>query len=145
MDPNWRHIIPPRHEKVISEGHCNEDCTRKAFPATGIAIFAVLMQTHSIGKEIRLRLVSVCLFVVVALYGTITPMNEPPFRSVKTKSSYRLPSMRPFIPATRNIDALSRPFVCCPATIWWPNASTTVRCATQSHWAASRDAARRAT
>lgn len=55
MDPNWRHIIPPGHEKVISEGHCVDDCTRKSFPPQGISIFAVIMQTHNIGKEVKLR------------------------------------------------------------------------------------------
>lgn len=55
MDPNWRHIIPPFQEKVVSEGHCIEDCTRKAFPRQGISIFAVMMRTHLIGKEIKLR------------------------------------------------------------------------------------------
>lgn len=55
MDPNWRHIIPPFQEKVVSEGHCIEDCTRKAFPRQGIAIFAVMMRTHLIGREIKLR------------------------------------------------------------------------------------------
>lgn len=55
MNPDWRHIIPPGHEHVISEGHCVDDCTRKTFPTGGISIFAVVMQTHSIGKAVRLR------------------------------------------------------------------------------------------
>lgn len=55
MDSNWRHIIPPGQEKVISEGHCIEECTRKGLPPQGISIFAVMMQTHSIGREIKLR------------------------------------------------------------------------------------------
>lgn len=55
MDPNWRHIIPPFHDRVVSEGHCVEGCTRKAFPRTGISIFAVMMRTHLIGKDIKLR------------------------------------------------------------------------------------------
>lgn len=55
MDPNWRHIIPPYQDQVVSEGHCIEDCTRKAFPRQGISIFAVMMRTHMIGKEIKLR------------------------------------------------------------------------------------------
>lgn len=55
MDPNWRHIIPPYQNRVVSEGHCIEDCTRKAFPRQGISIFAVMMRTHMIGKEIKLR------------------------------------------------------------------------------------------
>uniref|UniRef100_A0A1A9ZTT9 DOMON domain-containing protein n=3 Tax=Glossina TaxID=44049 RepID=A0A1A9ZTT9_GLOPL len=55
MDPNWRHIIPPGQSQVISEGHCIEDCTAYAFPMDGIHIFAVMMRTHLIGKEIKLR------------------------------------------------------------------------------------------
>lgn len=55
MDPNWRHIIPPNQNRVISEGHCIEDCTRRAFPRQGINVFATMMRTHQIGKEVRLR------------------------------------------------------------------------------------------
>lgn len=55
MNPDWRHIIPPGHQHVISEGHCVDACTRRTFPATGISVFAVIMQTHSIGKAVRLR------------------------------------------------------------------------------------------
>lgn len=58
MDPNWRLIIPPGHEQVISEGHCIDECTQRALPAAGISIFAVLMQTYNIGSAIRLRQVS---------------------------------------------------------------------------------------
>lgn len=63
MDPSWRHIIPPLQQKVISEGHCTDDCTKKSFPPQGISIFAVIMQTHNIGKEVKLRQVCVCLSV----------------------------------------------------------------------------------
>lgn len=55
MEPNWRHIIPPNQKRVISEGHCIEDCTRRAFPRQGINVFATMMRTHQIGKEVRLR------------------------------------------------------------------------------------------
>jgi hypothetical protein len=55
LDPNWRHIIPPEQKSVISEGHCVEECTEKAFPKAGINIFAVTMRTHEIGKKVRLR------------------------------------------------------------------------------------------
>ncbi|CAD7003231.1 unnamed protein product [Ceratitis capitata] len=55
MDPNWRHIIPPGQKEVISEGQCIEDCTAYAFPSQGINIFAVMMRTHQIGKEVKLR------------------------------------------------------------------------------------------
>jgi hypothetical protein len=55
MDQNWRHIIPPQQERVVSEGHCVEECTQRAFPRQGINIFAVMMQTHEIGRSIKLR------------------------------------------------------------------------------------------
>lgn len=72
MDPNWRHIIPPGHEKVISEGHCVDDCTRKSFPPQGLSIFAVIMQTHnSIGKEVKLRQVwKTCQYLPVLKAST---------------------------------------------------------------------------
>lgn len=55
MDPNWRHIIPPGQQKVISSGHCVADCTRQAFPSHGINMFAVVMKTHKIGKSVSLK------------------------------------------------------------------------------------------
>lgn len=55
MDPNWRHIIPPGQQKVISSGHCVADCTRQAFPPHGINMFAVVMKTHKIGKSVSLK------------------------------------------------------------------------------------------
>jgi Copper type II ascorbate-dependent monooxygenase, C-terminal domain len=55
VDPNWRHLIPPGQEKVVSEGHCVEDCTRRAFPPQGINIFAVMMRVHEIGRKVKLR------------------------------------------------------------------------------------------
>uniref|UniRef100_A0A182MXM8 DOMON domain-containing protein n=1 Tax=Anopheles dirus TaxID=7168 RepID=A0A182MXM8_9DIPT len=55
MDPNWRHIIPPRQEKVVSQGHCIGACTQRAFPPDGINIFAVMSRTHLIGRQVTLR------------------------------------------------------------------------------------------
>ncbi|XP_055626801.1 MOXD1 homolog 2-like [Toxorhynchites rutilus septentrionalis] len=55
IQPNWRHIIPPGQERVVSEGHCIEECTQRAFPRPGINIFAVMMQTSHMGKQVRLR------------------------------------------------------------------------------------------
>lgn len=55
MDPNWRHIIPPGQQKVLSSGHCVADCTRQAFPRSGINMFAVVMKTHKIGKQVALK------------------------------------------------------------------------------------------
>ncbi|XP_063706695.1 MOXD1 homolog 2 [Culicoides brevitarsis] len=55
MQPNWRHIIPPGQDSVVSEGHCVEECTKRAFPKQGINIFATMMRTHLIGKQVKLR------------------------------------------------------------------------------------------
>lgn len=55
MDPNWRHIIPPGQEKVVSEGHCIGACTQHSFPSEGINIFAVMTRTHLIGRQVKLR------------------------------------------------------------------------------------------
>ncbi|GJQ70148.1 hypothetical protein Trydic_g22613 [Trypoxylus dichotomus] len=55
MDPNWRHIIPPGQQRVISSGHCVSECTRHAFPGSGINMFAVVMKTHKIGRQVALK------------------------------------------------------------------------------------------
>ncbi|XP_030746402.1 MOXD1 homolog 2 [Sitophilus oryzae] len=55
MDPNWRHIIPPGQNRVVSSGHCVSECTRQAFPNSGINMFAVVMKTHRIGKQVALK------------------------------------------------------------------------------------------
>lgn len=55
MDPNWRHIIPPGQQKVVSSGHCVSECTKQAFPPLGINMFAVVMKTHRIGKQVVLK------------------------------------------------------------------------------------------
>ncbi|XP_050302143.1 MOXD1 homolog 2 [Anthonomus grandis grandis] len=55
MDPNWRHIIPPGQNRVISSGHCVAECTRQAFSHSGINMFAVVMKTHKIGKQVSLK------------------------------------------------------------------------------------------
>lgn len=55
MDPNWRHIIPPGQQRVVSSGHCVSQCTSQAFPHQGINMFAVVMKTHRIGRQVALR------------------------------------------------------------------------------------------
>lgn len=55
IDPNWRHIIPPGQQRVVSSGHCVSECTRQAFPRNGINMFAVVMKTHRIGRQVALR------------------------------------------------------------------------------------------
>lgn len=55
MDPNWRHIIPPGQQKVVSSGHCISECTKQAFPHSGVNMFAVVMRTHRIGRQLALR------------------------------------------------------------------------------------------
>ncbi|EFA04095.2 MOXD1 homolog 2 [Tribolium castaneum] len=55
MDPNWRHIIPPGQQRVVSSGHCVSECTKQAFPHNGINMFAVVMKTHRIGRQVALK------------------------------------------------------------------------------------------
>lgn len=55
IESNWRLIISPGQEHVVSEGHCVDECTKKAFPPLGINIFGVTARTHQIGKAVRLR------------------------------------------------------------------------------------------
>lgn len=55
MDPNWRHIIPPGQQHVLSSGHCVSECTQQAFPRGGINVFAVVMRTHKIGRQVTFR------------------------------------------------------------------------------------------
>lgn len=55
MDPNWRHIIPPGQQRVVSSGHCVSECTRQAFSHNGINMFAVVMKTHRIGRQVALK------------------------------------------------------------------------------------------
>lgn len=55
IEPNWHHIIPPGQNRVVSQGHCIEQCTNAAFPTEGINIFATMTRTHQIGVEVKLR------------------------------------------------------------------------------------------
>lgn len=55
IDPNWRHIIPPGHPEVTSEGHCISRCTESTIPLTGINVFSIVTQTHELGNRVRLR------------------------------------------------------------------------------------------
>ncbi|XP_053955143.1 MOXD1 homolog 2-like [Anastrepha ludens] len=55
IEPNWHHIIPPGQKRVVSQGHCVEQCTHFNFPSEGINIFATMMRTHQIGAEVKLR------------------------------------------------------------------------------------------
>ncbi|XP_039965559.1 MOXD1 homolog 2-like [Bactrocera tryoni] len=55
IEPNWHHIIPPSQKRVVSQGHCIEQCTGSLFPTEGIDIFATMSRTHQIGVEVNLR------------------------------------------------------------------------------------------
>ncbi|XP_011202412.2 MOXD1 homolog 2 [Bactrocera dorsalis] len=55
IEPNWHHIIPPSQKRVVSQGHCIEQCTGSLFPTEGINIFATMSRTHQIGVEVKLR------------------------------------------------------------------------------------------
>lgn len=59
VDPNWRHMIPPRQSHVVSEGYCVGACTKAAFnESENINIFAALAKMSFIGKQLRVRHVS---------------------------------------------------------------------------------------
>lgn len=57
IEPNFLHIIAPGFKRVISVGHCTSNCTQKALPPEGINIFGVNMQTHSLGRKMKIGLV----------------------------------------------------------------------------------------
>ncbi|XP_045118850.1 MOXD1 homolog 2-like [Portunus trituberculatus] len=55
LDPNWKHLIPPKQRTVLSEGHCVGECTQLVFPPSGIHVFAVILHTHLLGRKVRVR------------------------------------------------------------------------------------------
>ncbi|CAL4128695.1 unnamed protein product, partial [Meganyctiphanes norvegica] len=55
MEPNWKHIIPPRQRHVSSESHCVAECTHAALPQSGIHVFGSILQTHSLADKVRVR------------------------------------------------------------------------------------------
>lgn len=55
--PNFLHIIAPGFKRVISVAHCTPECTQKALAPEGINVFGVNMQTHSLGRKIKLGIV----------------------------------------------------------------------------------------
>jgi hypothetical protein len=57
MESNFLHIIPPGFKRVISVDLCSPNCTQKTLPPEGINIFGVNMQTHSLGREMKIGLV----------------------------------------------------------------------------------------
>jgi hypothetical protein len=57
IEANFLHVLAPGFKRVISVGHCTSNCTQKALPVEGINIFGVNMQTHSLGKKIKIGVV----------------------------------------------------------------------------------------
>jgi hypothetical protein len=55
--PVWTHVIPPGFRKVSSIGYCTGKLTENAFTDDGITVVGVQMQTHEMGKSIKVRLV----------------------------------------------------------------------------------------
>jgi Copper type II ascorbate-dependent monooxygenase, C-terminal domain/Copper type II ascorbate-dependent monooxygenase, N-terminal domain len=55
--PNFLHIIAPGFKRVISVAQCTSDCTQKALAPEGINVFGVNMQTHSLGRKIKVGIV----------------------------------------------------------------------------------------
>lgn len=57
IQPAWTHIIPPGFRKVTSIGYCSGKCNKEALPDTGINVIGLQMQTHEMGKSIKVGLV----------------------------------------------------------------------------------------
>lgn len=57
IQPVWTHIIPPGFRKVTSIGYCTGKSSIDAIPADGLTIVGIQMQTHEMGKSIKVRLV----------------------------------------------------------------------------------------
>ncbi|CRK90752.1 CLUMA_CG004444, isoform A [Clunio marinus] len=63
IQPVWTHIIPPGFRKVTSIGYCTGKCNKEAFSTTaagggsGINVIGIQMQTHEMGKSIKVGLV----------------------------------------------------------------------------------------
>lgn len=55
--PNFLHIIAPGFKRVISVAHCTSDCTQKALAPEGINVFGISMETHSLGRKIKVGIV----------------------------------------------------------------------------------------
>lgn len=55
IQPVWTHIIPPGFRKVTSIGYCTGKSNAFALPTEGITIVGVQMQTHEMGKTIKVR------------------------------------------------------------------------------------------
>lgn len=55
--PNFLHIIAPGFKRVFSLAQCTPDCTQKALAPEGINVFGVNMQTHSLGRKIKVGIV----------------------------------------------------------------------------------------
>ena len=53
----WTHIIPPGFRKVTSIGYCTGKCNREAFSPEGINVVGIQMQTHEMGRSIKVGLV----------------------------------------------------------------------------------------
>lgn len=57
IQPAWTHIIPPGFRKVTSIGYCSGKCNKDAFNEDGIHVVGLQMQTHEMGKSIKVGLV----------------------------------------------------------------------------------------
>lgn len=76
IEPNWKHIIPPGHKNVYSEGHCISDCTQSAFPQQGINLLAVMFRTNLIGKETRFKIIRKNIEQELAVEHSIDPNRQ---------------------------------------------------------------------
>lgn len=106
VDPNWRHMIPPRQSRVVSEGHCFGACTKHTFDVDGIKVFAAMTKMSLIGREVKLRHVGLISFKwKPILVGSILCMH---CRCELAKNWSQL-CMKPItMPPTRIIEYLVR-------------------------------------
>lgn len=76
IEPNWKHIIPPGHKNVYSEGHCISDCTQSSFPLQGINLLAIMFRTNWIGKETRFKIIRKNIEHELAVEHSISPNRQ---------------------------------------------------------------------
>uniref|UniRef100_A0A0K8V1I9 MOXD1 2 n=1 Tax=Bactrocera latifrons TaxID=174628 RepID=A0A0K8V1I9_BACLA len=93
IEPNWHHIIPPSQKRVVSQGHCIEQCTGSLFPTEGINIFATMSRTHQIGVEVKLRQIRETRELAPIIADSNIDPNYQAFRRL-TQVTRSLPSDR---------------------------------------------------
>lgn len=55
VDVGYKMFLPPNQTQLLTAAHCPPECTSKAFPKSGIWIFAVGLHTHLLGRKLKFR------------------------------------------------------------------------------------------